>query len=163
MSGLKGRSGPPSNQNAVRHGLYSLKRMLNGDGLDQRTSLYRALAAKEQELVVSLGGDPSPQEHAIISDTAKTMLYIGSIDAYLMQLKSLVRKGRVHGVLIERTRLAAHLRENLKTIGLKRVKKELSLQDYLAGLGDGQGEEDGEHGNGDPGGPESDPKRENTN
>ena len=73
----------------------------------------------------ALGGDPSPQEKAIIADTVKTLLYIGSLDAYLMGLKSIVRKGRVHNVLIERTRLAGHLRENLKTLGLKRVPKEI--------------------------------------
>ena len=62
----------------------------------------------------------SPKRAAV-----KTMLYIGSLDAYLGGLKSLVRKGRVHNVLIERTRLAGHLRENLKTLGLKRVSKEV--------------------------------------
>ena len=119
------RGGPPGNKKALRHGLYSLRAMLNGDGLDRRTSLYRALAEKESELTSALGGDPSPQERAIIGDSVKTMLYIGSLDVYLMQLKSLVRKGRLHNVLIERTRLAGHLRENLKTLGLKRVPKEI--------------------------------------
>lgn len=126
-SHLKKRAaGPPrGNQNAVKHGLYSYKAMLNGGGLDHRTSLYQALMGKEKELATSLGGDPSPQEQAIIADTVKTMLYIGSLDAYLTGLKSLVRKGRVHCVLSERTRLAGHLRENLKTLGLKRVARDL--------------------------------------
>lgn len=131
MSGLRGTSGPPGNENARKHGLYSLKRMLSGDGLDRRTSLYRALADKEQELVTALGGDPSPQERAIIADTVKTLLYIGSLDAYLTRLKSLVRKGRVHAVLGERRQLAAHMRENLKTLGLKRVAKTLTLAEIL--------------------------------
>ena len=125
MAGKKGRSGPPGNKNAMEHGLHHYKRLLSGDGLKRSTALYHALAAKEQELIASLGGDPSPQEHAIISDAAKTMLYVGSLDHYLTGLKSVVRKGRVHNVLIERTRLAAHLRENLKTLGLKRVPKEV--------------------------------------
>jgi len=72
-------------------------------------------------LSMALGGDPSPQEKMIIGDTVKTLLYIGSLDIYLTGLKHLVRKGRVHGVLLERTRLGAHLREDLKTLGLKRV------------------------------------------
>ena len=132
MAGVKGRSGPPGNLNGVRHGLYSLRALLSGDGLDQRTSLYKALREKEQELIGSLGGDPSPQEKAIIADTVKTMLFLGSLDHYLTGLKSLVRKGRVHCVLSERTRLAAHMRENLKTLGLKRVTKPLTLDDPLA-------------------------------
>ena len=133
MAGVKGRSGPPGNLNGVRHGLYSLRALLSGDGLDQRTSLYKALREKEQELIGSLGGDPSPQEKAIIADTVKTMLFLGSLDHYLTGLKSLVRKGRVHCVLSERTRLAAHMRVNLKTLGLKRVAKPAqSLEDVIA-------------------------------
>lgn len=54
------RSGPPGNKDAVKHSLYVYKAMLNGDGIDQRTSLFKALREKEQELVAALGGDPSP-------------------------------------------------------------------------------------------------------
>jgi len=132
MSGQPARSGPPGNKNAVKHGLYVYKAMLNGDGLDKRTSLYRALAEKEQELITALGGDPSPQELAIISDCVKTMLYIASLDNYLMGLKSLVRKGRPHPVIATRVQLVASLRESLKVIGLKRVSKTLSLHEILA-------------------------------
>ena len=49
-----------------------------------------------------------------------------------MQLKSLVRKGKIHGVVSERTKIGAHIRANLKTLGLKRVSKEISLSDYLS-------------------------------
>src|SRR5512132_299643 len=124
--------GPPGNKKAVKHGLYSYKAMLNGNGLDERTSLFKALREKEQELISALGGDPSPQEQAIIGDSVKNMLYIASLDNYLMGLKSLVRKGRPHPVLSIRTQLSAHLRENLKTLGLKRVAKTLSLHEILA-------------------------------
>jgi hypothetical protein len=50
--------GPKGNKFAVKHGLYSYRAMLNGDGLDERTSLFKALREKEQELVKALGGDP---------------------------------------------------------------------------------------------------------
>ena len=98
----------------------SLKAMLDGGGLDKRTSLSLALVNKEYELVEALGGDPSPQQRALIADTVKTLLYIGSLDDYLSSLKSVVRKGKVHNVLIERTRLATHLKENLRMLGLRR-------------------------------------------
>lgn len=127
---------PRGNKNAVKHNLYTYKAMLNGDGLDERTSLFKALREKEQELVSALGGDPSPQEQAIIGDSVKNMLYIASLDNYLMGLKSLVRKGRPHPVLAIRTQLSAHLRENLKTLGLKRVSKTLSVTDLLNGHDD---------------------------
>ena len=60
----------------------------------------------------------------------KNMLYIASLDNYLMGLKSLVRKGRPHPVLAIRTQLSAHLRENLKTLGLKRRVKESAIKLY---------------------------------
>lgn len=122
---------PPRNKNAVKHGLYAYQAMLNGKGLDERTSLFKALREKEQELITALGGDPSPQEQAIIADAVKNMLYIASLDNYLMGLKSLVRKGRPHPVLDIRTKLAAHLREDLKTLGLQRRVKSISLHDIL--------------------------------
>ncbi len=131
MSGLKGKSGPPRNKNALTHGLRHYKRMLSGDGLKRSTSLFHALQEKQLELITALGGDPSPQERAIIADTVKVMLYLGSLDNYLAGLKHLSPRGKVHPVLSERTRLAAHLRENLKTLGLKRVTKPITLQDVL--------------------------------
>jgi hypothetical protein len=134
-----GGGAPPGNRNAVKHGLHSYKAMLNGNGLDERTSLFKALREKAQELVKALGGDPSPQEQAIIGDSVKDMLYIASLDNYLMGLKSLVRKGRPHPVLAIRTTLSAHLRENLKTLGLKRVAKTLSLHEILTKDDDQQG------------------------
>jgi hypothetical protein len=129
--GRNAPGGPPRNKKALVHGFYSYKAMLNGDGLDERTSLFKALREKEQELVKALGGDPSPQEQAIIGDSVKNMLYIASLDNYLMGLKSLVRKGRPHPVLAIRTTLSTHLRENLKTLGLKRVAKTLTLNEIL--------------------------------
>jgi hypothetical protein len=133
MAGKPGRSGPPAgNTNGMRHSYYSLKAKLNGTDLDKRTAAYKALADREQELIVALGGDVSPQERIIIADTVKHLLFAASLDRYLMQLKSLVRKGKIHGVVSERTKIGAHIRENLKTLGLKRASKEISLSDYLS-------------------------------
>ena len=132
MAGKRGRSGPPAcNTNGVTHGYYSLKARLSGADLDKRTAAYKALAEREQELILALGGDVSPQERIIIADTVKHLLFAASLDRYLMQLKSLVRKGKIHGVVSERTKIGAHIRENLKTLGLKRVSKEISLSDYI--------------------------------
>lgn len=131
MPGKPARSGPPGNKNGVRHGLYAHKAMLEGKSFDERMSLFKALREKEQEVVIALGGDPSPQEKAIIADSIKNMLYGASLDNYLMGLKSLVRKGRAHPVIAIRTQLAAHLRENLKTLGPQRRVKTPSIGDLL--------------------------------
>ena len=50
--GRRGQGGgaPPGNKNAVKHGLHTYKAMLNGNGLDERTSLFKAMREKEQEL-----------------------------------------------------------------------------------------------------------------
>jgi hypothetical protein len=112
-----------------KHGVSRFRRLLSGDGLKKSTGLYRAIAEKEQELIAALGGDPSPQERAIIADTIKHMLFAGSLDRYLLGLKSLVRRGKVHSVVGERTRIGAHIRENLRALGLKRVHKVETIDD----------------------------------
>jgi hypothetical protein len=133
VAGKCGRSGPPAgNTNGVTHGYYSLKARLSGADLDKRTGAYKPLAEKEQELIAALGGDVSPQERIIIADTVKHLLFAASLDRYLMQLQSLVRKGKIHGVVSERTKIGVHIRENLKTLGLKRVSKEISWSDYFS-------------------------------
>lgn len=130
--GKPGRSGPPGNKNRQTHGYYTLVATLNKGHLDKRTLLGRYQMEKEDELAKALGGDPSPQQSILITDTVKTMLYLGCLDTYLVSLKSAVRKGRVHPVLSERFRLAGHIRENLKTLGLERRVKVSSLAEVLA-------------------------------
>jgi hypothetical protein len=125
---------PPGSQNHFKHGYYSLKAKLNGADLDKRTAAYRALHEREIELIASLGGDPSPQERIIIADTVKHLLFAASLDRYLMQLKSLVRKGKVHAVVGERTRIGAHIRENLRALGLKRIPKDIDKLDLARQL-----------------------------
>src|SRR5262245_31863990 len=131
---------PKGNSNSVKHGYYSLKAKLNGADLDKRTAAYRALHERETELISSLGGDPSPQERIIIADTVKHLLFAASLDRYLMQLKSLVRKGKIHPVYTLRAQLIAQRREHLKLLGLKRISKEISLSDYVS---EKYGEQDG--------------------
>ena len=131
--------GQKGNHSGLQHGYYALKSLLNGGRLDHRTAIYRALKEKEEELENALGGDTSPQEKALIADSVKVMLYVASLDNYLMSLSSIVRKGKVRDSLIQRIKLAGHLRENLKTLGLKRVPREVpALENELKRL---QGQE----------------------
>ncbi len=58
MAGKCARSGPPGNLNAFKHGVSALDRRLVEGRLDGRSSISKALRAKEQELVTALGGDP---------------------------------------------------------------------------------------------------------
>jgi hypothetical protein len=99
-------------RNHFKHGYYSLKAKLQGKDIDKRTAVYKALAEQEQELLLALGGSDnvSPQERIIIADTVKHLLFAAALDRYLMQLKSIVRKGKVHCVVGERTRIGAHIK-----------------------------------------------------
>src|SRR6516162_3922033 len=102
---------PRGNSYAVKHSLHRYGRMLAGGKLDARTSLYKVLHEKERELVAALGGDPSPQERIIVADSVKTMLYVGTLDEYLIKLDGDIVKGnRVTSVIDTRTKLASHLR-----------------------------------------------------
>ena len=131
--------------NRRSHGFYQLKNILDGTGLDGRSVLYHALRLKEKELITALGGDPSPQERAIIGDTVKVMMYLSTCDNYLVQLKSFIRKSRPHPVLSVRLQLASHLRENLRLLGLKRQAKTMSLEEYVeCKYGNGRPESEGE-------------------
>jgi hypothetical protein len=124
---------PKGNTLAVKHSLHVYRRMLSGGRLDGRTSLHKVLREKEQELVLALGGDPSPQERLIIADAVKTMLYVGTLDEYIMALDGgIVRGGQVVPVIETRTALAAHLRRDLEALGLERRQKVQTLQEILS-------------------------------
>ena len=103
--------GSPAKGNTVcsQACLNAYRRMLSGSKIDARTALYRVLREKEQELITALGGDPSPQEKLIIADTVKTLLFIGTVDEYLMSLDGgIIKGGKVVPVVESRTSLASH-------------------------------------------------------
>lgn len=117
---------------AAKHGVYSLTAARRRGKIDKRTSFGKAFERHKAEYVAHLGGDQlSTMELAIVEDTVWTDFYAAAYDIYLSNLKSVIRKGRPHPIVDARTRLAAHRRENLKTLGLKRVAKTLSLHEIL--------------------------------
>jgi hypothetical protein len=122
---------PRGNTNGVRSGVYGLMTLRKSGKLDGRTAFGRQFSQREQEYICALGNDPTPMLERIVNDTTWTDFYLVLIDDYLSQLKRLTRKGRAHPLLDLRIRLAAHRRENIRMLGLKRVSKELSLQDIL--------------------------------
>jgi hypothetical protein len=114
--------GPLGNQKAAKHGVYSLTAARRRGRIDKRTSFGKAFERHKAEYVAHLGGDQlSAMELAIVEDTVWTDFYTAAYDAYLSSLKSVILKGRPHPIVDARTRLASHRRENLKTLGLRRV------------------------------------------
>jgi hypothetical protein len=126
--GRSAPGGPPGNMKAAKHGVYSLTAARRRGKIDKRTSFGKAFERHKAEYVAHLGGDQlSAMELAIIEDTVWTDFYAAAYDIYLSSLKSVIRKGRPHPIVDARTRLASHRRENLKTLGLKRVSKVIGV------------------------------------
>lgn len=138
--GVAGRSGPPGNKNARKHGMHSLKRALNELGsraIDNRTSMAKALAAWRGELIADLGGieNITTQELALVEEAVKTKLLLDSIDSWLLAQPSLVdkRKRSVLPVVRDRQSLVSTLRGLLGDLGLKRRSKAgPTLTEYLS-------------------------------
>jgi len=122
------------------HGADTLKRAVKVLGrryIDQRTIVGKALAAWRAELLADLGGIEavSTQELALVEEAVKTKLMLDSIDAWLLQQKSLiVKKTRsVLPAVRDRQALVSTLRGLLGDLGLKRrSKSEPTLSEYLS-------------------------------
>ena len=128
MAGKPARSGPPGHQNATKHGYYMLRAMRKGgklNGNEASRGFNRAFNGFVREYSDALGGNVSPQQTALIIDNVWIGVYMASLNAHLGQLKRLVRKGKPHPALEVWMRLVGLRRENFKTLGIKRVPKEL--------------------------------------
>jgi len=108
-----------------RHGLNALKVRVKVRGLnaiDRRTNEARGLLRRRGGLIASLGGEAnvSVQQLAVIDIIIRTMLYVDSLDAWLMGQPSLVnaRRRTVLPVLLQRQQMADSLVRHLQTLGL---------------------------------------------
>jgi hypothetical protein len=130
---------PIGNRNREKHGLGTMKRALlelGSRAIDRRTSIGRELTAWRSALVSDLGGEDelSTQRLALVDLCVRTRLLLDSIDAYLLDLGSLVNKRRraLHPVVRERQLLADALSRYLGQLGLHRRSKPLpALSDYI--------------------------------
>jgi hypothetical protein len=111
---------------------------LGNRAIDRRTSVGKALAQWQAELVADLGGRAtiSTQEKALVDLCVTTKLMLDSIDHWLLKQPSLVnaRKRTLLPVVLQRTTLANALSQYLGQLGLtRRAKPTATLADYLAG------------------------------
>jgi len=132
---------------------------LGNHAIDRRFAVGKALAKWRADLIRDLGGDVSTQESAIVDLAVKSKLMLDSIDVWLLTQPSLVnsRKRSLLPVVKERQALADGLARYLAQLGLKRVSRDLSLDDYIKqkygnrdeeaaqGEQDGDKETNGEH------------------
>ncbi len=122
------------------HGLPRLKhavKVLGGRAIDRRTATGRALAAWRSELLADLGGIEAVSTHelALVEEAVKTKLILDSVDAWLLQQRTLINKRNrsVLPAVRDRQALVATLRGLLGDLGLqRRLKVAPALSEYLA-------------------------------
>jgi hypothetical protein len=131
--GRHARGGPPGNRKALKHGYYSLVKLVKsrGGALDKRTILGKMVIETAQQLEADLGGDLSTAQKMLVQDVAIDTLLLQALQARLDVAP--IRKGKIHPVYILRAQLIAQRRESLKLLGLKRVSKQVSITDLLNG------------------------------
>jgi hypothetical protein len=136
--GQPGRSGPPGNRNAARHGHYSLKRAVQERGLeaiDGRSALGRALREFRNDLIRDLGGEAnlSTAELHLIDLAVRDRLFLESLDAALADRPLLNRKrGSVAPALEARFRMADSATRRLQALGLKRRTRRKTVNEIIA-------------------------------
>ena len=97
-----------------------------------RTAFGKAFKAREHDYIEAYGGDVSPMEMTLITDTVWHDFYVATIDAEIAK-GGLMIGAEAHPLLELRPRFAAHRRENIKLMGLKRVSKQITVTDLLNG------------------------------
>jgi hypothetical protein len=106
--------------------------------IDSRTSAARHLISWRDELITALGGDPTPQQLALIELCTRARAILDHVDNYVLSLDSLVNKrGRkLVPIVSQRTALADHLSKLLAQLGLSRIARDSqTLEGYLASKG----------------------------
>jgi len=126
--------------NRQSHGLTTMKRAISTLGsrtIDRRSKVGKALSQWKKELVQDLGGQDqiSTQENAILDLCVRERLLLDSLDAWLLEQRSLlnVRKKSVYPALTQRGQLADSLARHLQMLGLKRRARPVAgLAELLA-------------------------------
>src|SRR5215475_25754 len=133
LHGKPGRSGPPGNKNHLKHGYYSLVKLVKSrhGALDKRTILGKMVVETQRQLTADMGGDPSTAEQMLVRDVAIDTLLLQALESRLDVAP--IRKGKIHPVYTLRAQLIAQRREHLKLLGIHRVAKPvLSVDDIKA-------------------------------
>ena len=120
-------------------GFHSQEKALSHAGLsalDGRSAQARALKVWKAQVAGDLGDDLSAQERTLLDVAAVDMALLAVADSWLRENAAQVvnRRRRTFVPLVaERLRVAGHLADTLKLLGLKRRARQVpSLRDYLA-------------------------------
>ena len=131
-NGSATRGGPPGNKRALKHGYYSLIKLVQSrhGALDRRTVLGKMVVETMRQLEEDLGGDISTAQKMLVQDVAIDTLLLRALQARLDVAP--IRKGKIHPVYTLRSQLISQRREHLKLLGIHRVVKTPSLGEILS-------------------------------
>jgi hypothetical protein len=122
-----------------KSGFHALVRATSRAGLsalDGRSSAARAIKLWKAQVSADLGDNLSAQERTLLDVAAVDMVLLAVADAWLREnaAKVVNKRRRAFVSLVEqRLRVATHLADQLRLLGLKRVPKPLpSLSELLA-------------------------------
>lgn len=139
-AGKRGRSGPPGNSNARKHGssrvATELKELVRRS-MDGRTTEAREVAEWIEDYAADLGGLDrlSTGQRTVLQLAAQTMMQLGRVDAFIAAMPSMIhaKRRQLYPVVVQRASLVSTLRALLSELGLeRRVKEAVSLAEYLA-------------------------------
>jgi hypothetical protein len=133
------RLGPPGGPNRrPRPGLQAAKSRLFLRGLavvDKRTAAARVYITTRQALLDHLGGPDTVSEPQaqLVELLARGLLYIGHVDAVLLERRMLLnkKKTKLLPLVSERMRMAEGLTRQLQALGLERRTNALDLAQAL--------------------------------
>jgi hypothetical protein len=159
MAGVKGRSGPPGNQNAFQHGLAGISdRRANGALSPEEQSVRQQILAG---LVADKGGEVSTATRilaeVIASDAAWLVAFNKATDEVLQKNQKARSNPKALATLDGYKRsLVNSLTGNLQRFGFDRVAKVESLQEIIAEMDAGTSENSSQDGSEATHNPEND-------
>jgi hypothetical protein len=117
-------------------GLFTLRRALIDLGsraIDGRSSVGVALRRWKADLVRDLGGNLSTQEETLVELAARSKIMLDSVDNWILGQPTLInaRKRTMLSVVQQRQTIADGLTRTLKELGLKRVAKEITMDQMI--------------------------------
>ena len=136
MAGIRGKSGPPANQNAFKHGLAAIQKRREESVITQHEENVRQQIL--DGLIADKGGDQQISTatrilaEVIASDAAWLMVFNGAIDHIIQNNPKAKQNPRGLSQLDGYKRgLVNSLTGNLQKFGLERVPKVETLEELL--------------------------------